>query len=93
MACAARVFADRELQDFDLKFRMAANWTTGYLFDRAEAFFSNQPVILSARGSTRFLQRGGGKRRICFCFAQKCSSSVWAGGPAIDLEGCAPFIA
>jgi len=23
-------------------------------------------VILSARGPTRFLQRGGGKRRICF---------------------------
>ena len=30
----------------------------------------NQAVILSARGPKRFLQLGGGKRRICFCSAQ-----------------------
>src|SRR5579859_7487452 len=35
----------------------------------------NQAVILSARGPARFLQRGGGKRRICFCFSQNRSKS------------------
>jgi hypothetical protein len=37
---------------------------------------SKNAVILSARGPERFLQFGGGKRRICFCSSDQSAASL-----------------